>query len=140
MGRSISAEGDSETALTLFNIALDAFTLMDVHHWRADCMGRIAEILNNRGEVMKAVDWWKAARPLFEQSSQMKDISRIDAKLAEADSAILDEYEEHLQRLSELHVPGSGVEETIVEDEEEEEDNLAQGSDVEDKGKQGVLV
>jgi hypothetical protein len=52
-------------------------------------MVQIADILNNCGEVLKAVEMWKAARPLFERSSQMLDIIKIDVKLAEVDSAIL---------------------------------------------------
>jgi exoribonuclease II len=87
---------------------------------------------------MKAVELWKAARPLFERSSQMKDIVKIDAKLAEVDSAILVEYEEQLERLSELHVSVSAPEAYISE--EEEEDELAQGSDVGDKGRKVVLA
>jgi hypothetical protein len=88
---------------------------------------------------MKAVEMWKAAGPLFEQSSEMQDIIKIDAKLAEVDSAILVEYEEKLRHLSELHVPVSTPEETYI-GEDEEEDQLAQGKDVGDKGRQGVLV
>ncbi|KAJ7268482.1 hypothetical protein C8J57DRAFT_1612585 [Mycena rebaudengoi] len=103
LGQIFSVQGDNETALSLFNVALDGFTFMDVHRWRADCMVRIGDILNNQGEVMKAVELWNAARPLFERSSQMKDIAQIDAKLAEVDSAVLAEYEEQLQQLSELH-------------------------------------
>jgi tetratricopeptide (TPR) repeat protein len=97
IGQLFAAEGDNETALSLFNVALHGFTLMDVHHWRADCMVRIANILKSRGEVMKAVELWKAARPLFKRSSQMKDIIKIDAKLAEVDSSFLEEYEQQLQ-------------------------------------------
>jgi hypothetical protein len=141
LGQLFAAEGDNETALSLFNVALHGFTLMDVHRWRADCMVRIANILNTCGQVMKTAELWKAARPLFERSSQMKDIIEIDAKLAEVDSGFLKEYEQQLQRFSELHVPGSAPEETyIVEDEEEEENKVAQGSDVGDTGRQGVLL
>ncbi|KAJ7266710.1 hypothetical protein C8J57DRAFT_1617923 [Mycena rebaudengoi] len=142
LGHIFSAEGDDETALNLFNVALDGFTFMDVHHWRADCMVQIGDILNNRGEVIRAIEWWKTARPLFERSSQMKYIIKIDTKIAEVDSAILAKYEEQLQHLSELHVPVSALEETYIteEEEEEEENKLAQGSDIWDKGRHGVLV
>jgi hypothetical protein len=133
LGQIFSAQGDDETALTLFRVAPDEFTFMDVHRWRADCMVQSTDILNGHGEVMKAVDLWKAARPLFERSSQMKDIVKIDAKLAEVDSTILVGYEEQLQLLSELHVPVSAPE-------EEEEKELDQGSDVRDKGRDEVLV
>ncbi|KAJ7261933.1 hypothetical protein C8J57DRAFT_1633369 [Mycena rebaudengoi] len=105
LGQVFSAEGDSETALSLFTTALDGFTFMDVHRWRADCMVRIADILNNFGELMKAIQLWKAARPLFERSSQMKDITKIDAKLAAVDSAVLAECEKQLQQVVELNVP-----------------------------------
>jgi precorrin-2 methylase len=90
---------------------------------------------------MKAVELWKTARPLFERSSQTKDIIKIDAKLAEVDSAVLAKYEEQLQQLSELHVPVGALEEAyITEEEEEEEEKSDQGSDVGDKGNQGILV
>jgi hypothetical protein len=131
LGQIFSAEGDSETALSLFHVALDGFTFMDVHRWRADCMVRIADILQNQGEVMKAVELWKAARPLFERSSQMKDVTRIDVRLAAIDSIVLAEYEEQLQRLSELHVPGDVLEETYIMEDEEEE-RLGQERDFED--------
>ncbi|KAJ7234718.1 hypothetical protein C8J57DRAFT_1249067 [Mycena rebaudengoi] len=88
---------------------------------------------------MKAVELWKTARPLFERSSQMKDIAWIDAKLAEADSAVFIEYEEKLQRLSELHVSVSGPEEIYI-GQDEEEDKLAQGSNVGDEERQGLLL
>ncbi|KAJ7265196.1 hypothetical protein C8J57DRAFT_1230218 [Mycena rebaudengoi] len=141
LGQIFSAQGDDDTALRLFNVALDGFTFMDVHRWRADCMVRIAGILNGRGEVMKAFGLWKAARPLFERSSQMKDMIKLDAKLAEVDSAVLVEYDEKIQHLSDLCVPGSTPEEKyFVEDEEVDEDELAQTSDFGDKGRQEVLV
>ncbi|KAJ7245078.1 hypothetical protein C8J57DRAFT_1680067 [Mycena rebaudengoi] len=135
LGQIFLAEGDDETALSLFNVALDGFTFMDVHRWRADCMVRIADILNSRGEVMKAVGLWKTARPLFERSSQMKDIIKLDAKLAEVDSAVLVKYEAKLQHLVDLCVPCIAPEEKyVVEDEEEEEDKLVQTTDFGDNG------
>jgi hypothetical protein len=134
LGQIFCVKGDVETALSLFTVALDGFTFMDIHRWRADCRVRIADILNGHREIMKAVELWKAARPLFERSSQMKDTMKIDARLAEVDSAVLVEYEEHIQPLSDLHIPVSAPED------EEEEDELAQGSDVRDKLREDVLV
>jgi hypothetical protein len=49
----------------------------------------------------------------------------------------LAEYEEQLQRLSELHVPHTAPEE---EGEEEEEDKSDQESHVGDKGSEEILV
>jgi DTW domain-containing protein YfiP len=104
-------------------------------------MVRIANILNSRGEVMKAVGLWKAARPLFKRSSQLKDITQVDVKLGEVDSAALVEYEEKPQHLSELCVPGSAPEEEyIAEDKQEEDNKLAHTSEARDTGRQGILV
>jgi tetratricopeptide (TPR) repeat protein len=136
LGQFFSTQGDDETALSLYMVALEGFTFSDVHRWRADCMVRIGNILNNRGEVMEAVKLWKKGRHLFERSSQMKDIIEIDTKLAEVDSAILVEYEEQLQRLSELHVPIRVPEEAYIIEEDEEDE----GGDIQDKERLGVLV
>jgi tetratricopeptide (TPR) repeat protein len=116
LGQIFSARGDNETALSLFSVALDGFTFMDVHRWRADCMVRIANILQDFGEITKAIELWKTARPLFERSSQTKDVTWIDAKLAAVDSVVLFEYQKQLQPLAELNIPHNEVEE--VEDEE----------------------
>jgi hypothetical protein len=74
----------------------------------------------------------------------MKDILKIDGKLAEVDSAVLAEHEEQLQQLSGMHVPVGAPEEAYITEEEdveeEEEDKSTQGSDVGDKGKQGILA
>ncbi|KAJ7245557.1 hypothetical protein C8J57DRAFT_1524276 [Mycena rebaudengoi] len=128
LGQIFLAEGDDETALSLFNVALDGFTFMGVHRWRADCMVQIADILNGCGEAIKAIELWKAVRPLFECSSQMKDIIKVDKKLAEVDSAVFVKYEEQLQHLPDVPVNAP---------EEEEE---AEGIDFGDKGTQGILV
>ncbi|KAJ7264297.1 hypothetical protein C8J57DRAFT_1230766 [Mycena rebaudengoi] len=69
----------------------------------------------------------------------MKDMIKIDAKLAEVDSAFLEEYEQQLYRLSELHVPGSGPEETYVV-EEKGEDKLAEDNGFGDEERQEVIV
>ncbi|KAJ7274814.1 hypothetical protein C8J57DRAFT_1714567 [Mycena rebaudengoi] len=86
LGQVFVAEGDENTALSLFNLALDGMTYMDVHRWRADCMLRIADILEHRGEVNKSVALRKIARPLFHRSSQAKAVACVDAKLAAVDS------------------------------------------------------
>ncbi|KAJ7268638.1 hypothetical protein C8J57DRAFT_1509816 [Mycena rebaudengoi] len=58
----------------------------------------------------------------------MKDVIKIDTKIAEVDSAIL------ANALEEAYITGE------EEEEEEEEKKLAQGSDIWDKGGPGVLV
>jgi ATP/maltotriose-dependent transcriptional regulator MalT len=89
LGQIFAAKGDFDTALCLFEVALDGFTHMDIHHWKADCMVRIADILNERGEVLKSVKLWKGARPLFKRSSQAMAVAQIEVRLAAVDPRIL---------------------------------------------------
>jgi tetratricopeptide (TPR) repeat protein len=105
LGQIFCAQGDDETALCLFRVALDGFTAMDIHRWRADCMVRIADIIQGKGEILDSIGLWKTARPLFERSSQIKDIIHIYVKLAAADAATLEELKKQLLRLKELEVP-----------------------------------
>ncbi|KAJ7107072.1 hypothetical protein C8R44DRAFT_323921 [Mycena epipterygia] len=90
VGDVFISEGDEHTAHNVFTVALEGFTYMDVHRSRADCMLRLGDIAENRGDLVKAVDLWKEARPLFEQSSQAKDMSQIDTRLSAVDQAMLD--------------------------------------------------
>ncbi|KAJ7270477.1 hypothetical protein C8J57DRAFT_1605485 [Mycena rebaudengoi] len=113
LGQIFAIEGDDYTALSLFTVALEGYTFMDIHRWRADCMVQIGDIWKRKGEMMKSVEFWNAARPLFERSSQAKDVIRIDVKLAGVDSAILEDYKKKLQRLAELNAP---VGEADIED------------------------
>jgi hypothetical protein len=103
-GQIFSVQGDVETALSLFNVALDGFSIMDVHRWRADCMVQMGDIWQHRGAVLRAVGLWKAARPLFARSSQARDVAQIDAKLATAEASILEQHERQLLQLAELNV------------------------------------
>jgi tetratricopeptide (TPR) repeat protein len=96
LGQIFAAQGDDDIALSLFTVALDGFTFMDVHHWRADCMVHIGDIWERRGEIMKSVELWKATRPLLQRASQAKDIARVDRKLADVDLAIMEKYERRL--------------------------------------------
>ncbi|KAJ7100462.1 hypothetical protein C8R44DRAFT_747510 [Mycena epipterygia] len=82
IGDVLLSERDEHTAHNLFVVALEGFTCMDVHHSRADCMLRLGDIAKHRGQLVKAVDHWKMARPLFERSSQEKDMAQIDIRLA----------------------------------------------------------
>jgi hypothetical protein len=85
----------------VFTVALDGFSFMDIYRWRADCMVQMADILERRGEIIKSVELWKQARPLFQRSSQTKDVAQIDRKL----TAVGAHGHEQLQRLAELKVP-----------------------------------
>jgi hypothetical protein len=123
LGQITAVQGDVNTALSLFNVALDGFTFMDVHQWRADCMVRIADVWNSRGKVLRAVGLWKAARPLFERSSQAKDVAQIDAKLATIKASILEHHKRQLLQLPELNIPAAPKHEKSLDATPEEENH-----------------
>jgi hypothetical protein len=55
----ISAK-DEDTADSLFTVALEGFTYMDVHHSRAQCMLRLGDLANSREDHSKATELWRA--------------------------------------------------------------------------------
>ncbi|KAJ7147004.1 hypothetical protein C8R44DRAFT_724694 [Mycena epipterygia] len=79
------SEGDASTAHSLFTVALEGFTYMDVHHSRGNCLLHLGDITQQRGDLVQAVLLWKMARPLFEMSLQATDIIQIDRRLAAAE-------------------------------------------------------
>jgi tetratricopeptide (TPR) repeat protein len=81
LGDVFQAQGDQETAISLFTVALDGFTQMDVHRSRAECMVRLGDILNLNGDPLEAVKLWETATPLFEQSSQGKQLVDLNSSL-----------------------------------------------------------
>jgi hypothetical protein len=116
LGQISAAERDDETALSLFTVALDGFTFMDVHHWRADCMVQIADIYEKRGDSWKSVELWKTARPLFERSSQANSVTWIDVRLAEVASSVSEKHKKQLQQLAKMNVPVEESEESKIVD------------------------
>ncbi|KAJ7737058.1 hypothetical protein B0H16DRAFT_1762762 [Mycena metata] len=72
---------DEARAHTLFIVALEGFTFMDVHRSRAQCMLQLGDVAKGKGETTKAAEFWGTARPLFERSLQMKDVAAIDMRL-----------------------------------------------------------
>ncbi|KAJ7166858.1 P-loop containing nucleoside triphosphate hydrolase protein [Mycena filopes] len=79
---------DDDTAQSLLTLALEEFTFMDVHRSRAQCMMRLGDLAQKRGNITEAVDLWKSARPLFGRSFQAKDVARIDERLSAFDPLI----------------------------------------------------
>ncbi|KAJ7288924.1 hypothetical protein C8J57DRAFT_1215009 [Mycena rebaudengoi] len=116
LGQLTVVEGDDETALSLFTVALDGFTFMDVHCWRGDCMVQIADIYDKRGEPAKSVELWKTARPLFQRSSQANSVTWIDIRLSEVALAVLERHEKQLQQLAKMNVPVGELDETKIVD------------------------
>ncbi|KAJ7232657.1 hypothetical protein B0H12DRAFT_189530 [Mycena haematopus] len=82
LGDVFVSHRDESTAHILFTVALEGFSHMDVHRSRAQCMLRLGDIANKQGNPLQAIELWKEARPLFEQSLQAKDVTQIDARLA----------------------------------------------------------
>jgi tetratricopeptide (TPR) repeat protein len=81
LGDVFLAQGDQDTASSLFTVALDGFTQMDVHRNRAECMLRLGDLARLSGDDLKAVDLWQTARVLFERSSQNKQVAHVEGKL-----------------------------------------------------------
>jgi tetratricopeptide (TPR) repeat protein len=96
---------DVDTAITLFTVALEGFTYMDVHRSRAECMLRLGDISKSCGDMLKAVDLWTTARPLFERSSQAKQVQCVDERLAGIGSNGLEQHKENIAHMVELNVP-----------------------------------
>ncbi|KAJ7440871.1 hypothetical protein FB451DRAFT_1442779 [Mycena latifolia] len=91
LGDVFQAEGDSVTSTALFTVALDTFTHMDIHRSRAECMLRLGDLAQGQGDMSKAIQLWKSAKPLFQRSSQAKQVTQIDERLATLTSNVLEE-------------------------------------------------
>jgi tetratricopeptide (TPR) repeat protein len=83
LGDVINSLGDDDTAHSLFTVAMAGFVGMDVHCSRAQCLMRLGDLANKKGDFSHAIELWEAARPLFEISSQAHSIIQIDFRLAE---------------------------------------------------------
>ncbi|KAJ7018451.1 hypothetical protein C8F04DRAFT_1198983 [Mycena alexandri] len=82
LGDLFLADSDENTAESIFVTALDGFTSMDVHRGRAECMIRLGDLAKNRGDLVKAKEFWSTAQPLFKRSLQGQAVAQIDNKLA----------------------------------------------------------
>jgi tetratricopeptide (TPR) repeat protein len=104
LGDTFLAQNDEHTAINLFTVALEGFTYMDVHRSRAECMLQLGDISKGHGDLLKAVELWTTARPLFEQSSQAKQVENIDQRLAGVSEDVLQQHRKNLACLVELNV------------------------------------
>jgi tetratricopeptide (TPR) repeat protein len=85
LGNIYLIHGDQDTAHSLFTLALEGFTQMDIHRSRGNCLLWLGDIARQKGDVSKAVEIWSMARPLFERSLQTKQIQQIDKWVHDAD-------------------------------------------------------
>jgi tetratricopeptide (TPR) repeat protein len=111
LGDIFLSQNDEATAISLYTVALEGFTWMDVHRNRAECLLRLGDISRDHGDLLKALELWEAARPLFEQSSQGKQIEIIDERLASVGEGVLEQHKKVLACLAELNAPSGAVEE-----------------------------
>ncbi|KAJ7797078.1 hypothetical protein B0H13DRAFT_2392348 [Mycena leptocephala] len=111
LGDAFLAQDDEHTAINLFTVALEGFTWMDVHRSRAECMLRLGDISKGHGDLLKAVELWTTARPLFEKSSQAKQVEKIDQRLAGVGDDVLEQHRKNLACLAELTAPSGTMDE-----------------------------
>ncbi|KAJ6487089.1 hypothetical protein C8R47DRAFT_1072180 [Mycena vitilis] len=111
LGQIFHRHGDADTAISLFNVALDGFTYIDVHHSRAECMLHLGDIYKGRSDLLKAVELWDTAKPLFERSSQGKQVKKIEERLASIGKNLLEQHRKSLAHLIELNVCSRTTEE-----------------------------
>lgn len=116
-----------ETAISLFTVALEGFTQMDIHRSRAECMLRLGDISKGHGDLLTALKLWETAKPLFERSSQAKQVDYIAARLASVEEDVLEQH-----RMNLAHLAPSGTVEEPEESTEVLEDKLdeAKGTDL----------
>ncbi|KAJ7152672.1 hypothetical protein C8R43DRAFT_475985 [Mycena crocata] len=81
IGDIFRSAGDFGTGETLFELALSGFTLMDIHQARRDCLIRLGDIHQMRGEGERARTKWSQARFLFDRSSQLGDVRNCEERL-----------------------------------------------------------
>ncbi|KAJ7759613.1 hypothetical protein B0H16DRAFT_1689004 [Mycena metata] len=111
-------ENDELTAVSLFTIALEGFTYMDVHHSRAECMIRLGDLAKRNGDALKALELWETARPLFERSSQAKRVQDIAKRIGGISEEVKEQHQKGLACLAELNVLAGKVEEVAFSDAE----------------------
>ncbi|KAJ7133282.1 hypothetical protein C8R44DRAFT_849434 [Mycena epipterygia] len=99
LGDVFLTEGDLNTACSLFTVALETFTYMDIHHSRAQCMLRLGDIYEKKGHSVEAVEFWQQARPFFERALQAKGMTEIDTRLIAVNQEISDRYDVEIKEL-----------------------------------------
>jgi hypothetical protein len=109
LGDVLLVEDETETAFSLFTVALEGFTKMDVHRSRAECILRIGDISKEHGDLLKAADLWEMARPLFERSSQVRRVQNIDKRLTSICQEVVELHTANSVHLAELNAPTSTI-------------------------------
>ncbi|KAJ7749395.1 hypothetical protein B0H16DRAFT_1845367 [Mycena metata] len=111
-------DNDELTTISLFTVALEGFTNMDVHRSRAECMIQLGDIAKKNGDLLKALELWETARPLFERSSQAKRVQDIDERASDISEEVKEQHQKNLARLAGHNVPAGKVEKVDSDPEE----------------------
>ncbi|KAJ7734818.1 hypothetical protein B0H16DRAFT_150823 [Mycena metata] len=111
LGDVFLQENDEATAISLFTVALEGFTEMDVHRSKAECMIRLGDISQKNNDLLRALELWETAKPLFEHSLQSKGVQDINERLAGIDEGVKRQHKLNLARLAKLNAPAGKVEE-----------------------------
>ncbi|KAJ7025857.1 hypothetical protein C8F04DRAFT_1298620 [Mycena alexandri] len=128
LGDVFLQENEEATSISLFTLALEGFSQMDVHRSRAECMIRLGDISKKHGDLLKALELWETARPLFERSSQAKRVQDLDERLVEIGEDVREQHTSNVARLTELTAPTGKVEEAdedLYESKLEEEEAVS---------------
>ncbi|KAJ7620761.1 hypothetical protein DFH06DRAFT_1143866 [Mycena polygramma] len=135
LGQICHGRADDDTATSLFNVALEGFTNMDVHRSRGECMLYLGDIFKGRGDLLKAVELWDTARPLFERSSQGKQVKKIGERLASVGEDLLEQHRKSLALLAELKAQTA-----IIEEEEDDVSDIEDFQEVDDEKENRLVV
>ncbi|KAJ7282373.1 hypothetical protein C8J57DRAFT_1295223 [Mycena rebaudengoi] len=68
LGNIFLRQRDDESAQTLFRVALDEFTRMDIHRGKGECMVGLADIAKRRGDQVLQMSHLAEAELMFEKS------------------------------------------------------------------------
>ncbi|KAJ7321301.1 hypothetical protein DFH08DRAFT_818670 [Mycena albidolilacea] len=117
-GQIFLMQNDGDTAISFLTVALEGFTYMDIHQSRGECMLRLGDIFNSHNDQLKEVKLWTTALPLFERSSQERQVQCVNERLAGIGD-VLEQHKENIACLLELNVPPSNP--CDIEDEEQVE-------------------
>ncbi|KAF7326674.1 AAA domain-containing protein [Mycena venus] len=77
LGDIFREEADEKTSESLFQLALEEFTRMDIYQGRAQCLLRLGENAQKRGEHSRVKDYSSEARKMFFKSGITAEAQRI---------------------------------------------------------------
>jgi hypothetical protein len=94
-------------------------------------MLQLGDISMIHGDLLKAVEFWDEARPLFERSSQAKQVHCINERLAGISEDVLEQHRNNLAPLAELNALAGTIEELEDDLSDIEEDKMDIGEEKE---------